>query len=346
MASEYLAFTARQEQVLKAPFPSEAVTTPPQVISAHGATGAGKSLATLAGFVNWATVTRRHNHFIVIVPHTFGIRTLMDRFKSITDSSGELGGLNVHTTNQWIQVESNYFHFYPYHISVGYDDQSLGAITFKNFIPEAVYFWAADLYEERFVDHVMSQVPDGAGRMWASMDAHDPDNYWYTKYIGKQANAGIVAVEFDIDDVADNPGVSDRWRGHMLEQAGREDASIEVRRRVTGKWLPGPQSILSGLGGESAAEQEIKQHMHRREQVARAQSILANATLGDVEKMQDLSMDATIARSLPYPYVEYETGDKLVEKVTELLSDPRRDVRNAALGLVIRAGLLERDDTD
>lgn len=301
MASDYLDFTEKQEQVLKAPFPPGPVRTPPQVIIAHGATGAGKSLAILAGFIYWATLTRRYNHFVVIVPHTFGIRPLMDRFRSITESFGELGGLSLHPTNQWIQVESNYFHFYPYQVSVGYDDQSLGTIAFKNFIPEAVYFWAADLYEERFVDHVMSQVPDGAGRLWASMDAHDPDSYWYTKYIGEQANAEIVAVEFDIEDVADNPGVSDQWRGYMLEQAGREDASIEFRRKVTGKWLPDPQSVLSGFGGESAAEQEIKQQLRRREQVSLAQSVLANATLGDVEKMQDLSMDATIARTPPIP---------------------------------------------
>ena len=337
MSTDYLELTAKQEQVLVAGFPERPSDAAPRAIIAHGATGAGKRLAALAGFINWATTTRRHNHFIIIIPSSYGILELIDRIKSIVGMFGDFEAPTREKTQQWVKIGSNYFHMYPYQVYYGDHSRYIGTITFKNFIPESVLFLAADRYDQSFVEHVVSQIPEAPAMLWASVDAGDTGSYWYEDYIIKGELGNVLAIHFDLDDVGDNPGVNDRWRMYMLERAQQEGETTGFKSYVSGRWISGPESILSGLDEGSLAEQAIESQLSHREAIARAKELVEDLTPELVKNLEELTFRATIERKLPYPYINYEEGEGLISKLRSMLSSTRREVRSAASAVIEEA---------
>ena len=252
-------------------------------------------------------------------------------------SLGGFGGLAVEESDQWVRVESNYFHFYPY--AFYYDDETryLGAVNFWNITPRGVAFLVADLYSEVFVDHIISQIAEGPAMIWASVDAGDAENFWYTEYILKADGHNVLAIHFDLQDVSENPGVSDHWREYMLTRARSDDETNEFKSYVTGRWIASADSVLEGLGEDERALQDIDAQIAHRKRVERAEKRLIDPADELVVRMERLSFDAMIARVLPYPYTGHAHGEALVGKLKELLANRDREVRESAVVLIEEA---------
>ena len=344
MSSDHLEFTTKQQQLLRAGFPNRPSDVAPRSIIAHGATGAGKRLAVLAGLISWATTTRRRNDFLIVVPSPDGIHSLKGNIVAIAKTFGGFGGLSIEDSEQWVRVESNYFHFYPY--ALYFDDHTsyLGTIGFWNIIPRGVAFLAADGYSQAFVEHVISQIAEGPAMIWAAVDAGDSDNFWYTDYILKANGREVLAVHFDLQDVSENPGVSDRWREYMLTRARSDEETREFKSYVTGHWIPDSDSILDGLGEGERAQQDIDAQLLHRQRVGRARDVLIDATPQLIGRLEQLHFDAIMTRQLPYPYIGYVEGEELVAKLKETLSSPRREIREAASDLIESAAASAADD--
>lgn len=335
--NEYLELTAKQDEVLLAPFPERRSQLIPRAIIAHGATGAGKRLAVLASLINWATAVRRDNDFIVVVPTTFAIRDTIEKMKEITKALGLTGGVQTEELHQWVKIGSNRFHLYPYIFDYGGHTRYLGDVAFRNIIIGGVAFLAATRYSSLFIENVMQQMPDGQPCIWASVDAGDSDNYWYEQYIGKDKISGVVLIHFVLKDVNDNPGVSDRWKEYMLKRAKEDDATSEFISAVTGHWSAGKGSILSGLRDDGLAQQDIEEQLVYRERLRVARSSLASAGPSLIEALEELSFDAVFERKPPYPVLGYNEGPALLESLQESLRVESREMQEAVLLLVEKA---------
>ena len=345
MEDGYIELTAKQRQVYLAGFRVDPNGNPYRFIIAHGATGAGKSLSSLLGFMKWAALLHRNTHFAIFVPSELTLYQVTDWMRHMISSGdfdlGALSDCSIRT----VMLDTNTFHIYPLKVEYADDSAHITHFPLLGFIPSGLYFLQPTNVSQEIFERLVSHLPENRSKVWVSLDAGDPASFWKTDYIDKEEMAGTLAIEFDLDDVQDNPGVDSAWKSEMRRWLEDPNTNITMRRKLSGIWLP-EEGQQAGWLASRRYRKAVESRKALDERLAAATAVLANPSSSFLGYLNHRTIQAAIHWEAPYRALGYSTGDELIQRLQALLRGSNRALREEALRMIEGAAADELQEDD
>ena len=339
MQDDHIRLTEKQKRVYLAGFERQPNGSPYKTIIAHGAQGAGKSFSMLAGFIKWANIMHRYTNFAILAPTETLLSMIDDQIREIVERAELNLGLIKKSKGQWLKIDSNRFHFYPYEIE--YDDEhrcSVAPHTFWGIMPAGAYLWQPAELDRSQVESIRTLLRGSEPKLWACIDAGDPENYWKTDYIDKEDMADTLAIQFDVNDVSDNPATDLYWHKSLIEDLDKPATTIEFKRAISGIWLPNDYKETNLL------ENMMLRSVIDDQQALDAQIQAADALLDDPphaywKALRHLAAQVVWHRGPLYPHVTraLSNDDKLRAQLKEIIRGRNRERRDAAFEMIDKA---------
>jgi len=139
MRDSYFELTPKQQEVFLAGFKMDPNGDAYKFVIAHGATGAGKSVATLLGFLKWSHTLYRNAHFIIIGMSEHHVNRLADQIIRFVETNEFAVDAVVERNGHSVTVDTNVYYLFPSWIECFDFDVSVPAHSFHGVIPSGAF---------------------------------------------------------------------------------------------------------------------------------------------------------------------------------------------------------------